>query len=131
MSHPSGCNRLIALSCAFTLLLIAASPARAAMVGTDRVLDEASAAASRAELVELVERDAVRKQLRAYGVSPEKAKARVARMTDAEVAELQGRIEQARAGGGVLGIALVVFVVFVVTDVIGATDIFPFIHPVD
>jgi hypothetical protein len=30
----------------------------------------------------------------------------------------------------VLGVIVLIFVIFVITDVIGATDIFPFIHPV-
>jgi hypothetical protein len=30
----------------------------------------------------------------------------------------------------VLGILLIIFIVFVITDVLGATNIFPFIHPI-
>ncbi len=124
-------KRLVAQCLAALLFASAVTPAWAGMVGTDRVLDDASAEASRAELMALVEREAVREELQAYGVSPEQAKARVARMTDAEVTRLQGRIEEARAGGNIVGVALVVFIVFVITDVIGATDIFTFIDPVD
>ena len=41
-----------------------------------------------------------------------------------------GDFDELPAGGDVLGVILVVFIVFVITDVIGATDIFPFIKPV-
>jgi hypothetical protein len=51
-------------------------------------------------------------------------------MTQAEVAQLNQQIDQLPAGSGVLGIVVLIFIVFVITDVIGATDIFPFIHPV-
>jgi hypothetical protein len=52
-------------------------------------------------------------------------------MTDEEMAQLNQQIDELPAGGDVLGILLVIFLVFVITDVIGATDIFPFIHPVN
>lgn len=131
MQAPTRSNCRIAQLLAVLVFAGAVAPAWAGMVGTDRVLERAGAEAARAELIALVERDAVREQLRARGVSPERAKARVARMTDTEVVQLQGRIEEARAGGDVLGAVLVVFVVFVITDAVGATDVFPFVHPVN
>lgn len=124
-------KRFVAQCLAALLFASVVTPAWAGMVGTDRVLEGARAEAARAEVVELIERDAVREQLQAYGVSAERAKERVARMTDAEVRQLQGRIEEARAGSGFLGVALIVFIVFIITDAIGATDIFTFVQPVD
>jgi hypothetical protein len=52
-------------------------------------------------------------------------------LSDSELARINQGIEHLNAGGDVLGILLVIFIVFVITDVIGATDIFPFIHPVN
>jgi len=52
-------------------------------------------------------------------------------MTDQEVAKLDHRMKELPAGGDVLGVALVVFIVFIITDAIGATDIFPFVHSVN
>jgi hypothetical protein len=100
------------------------------LVKTDDVLVEAEQNSKRAHVIDMLERDAVRAQLEAMGVAPKAARARVARMTDAEVAELHGRIEDKRAGG-IHHVALTVFIVFVITDAVGATDIFPFIEPVD
>lgn len=117
--------------CSALLLTMTALPASAAMVGTDRVLGNASLEADRAELVSMLEREDVREQLGAMGVDPDAAQERVSRMTDAEVARLKDRIGELPAGQDALGVALVVFLVFVITDVVGATDIFPFIHPVD
>lgn len=117
--------------CSALLLTMTALPASAAMVGTDRVLGSASLEADRAELVSMLEREDVREQLGAMGVDPDAAQERVSRMTDAEVARLKDRIGELPAGQDALGVALVVFLVFVITDVVGATDIFPFIHPVD
>ncbi|MCK5383915.1 MAG: PA2779 family protein, partial [Gammaproteobacteria bacterium] len=57
---------------------------------------------------------------------------RVASLSDSELARINQGIDSLNAGGeSVLGILLVIFIVFVITDVIGATDIFPFIRPVN
>lgn len=47
-------------------------------------------------------------------------------MSDAEVAQLADRVDQAPAGAGVVGILVAVFVVLVVTDLLGWTSVFPF-----
>src|SRR5699024_706735 len=117
--------------CAGMLLTVATAPVHASLVGTDEVLADARIQADRAELLQVLQRDEVRQQLEAMGVEPADAEKRVQRMTEAELAQLQGRMDQAPAGGDALGVALAVFIVFIVTDVIGATDIFPFVHPVD
>lgn len=126
-------RRSLALFCVVLLIAPIALPVSAAMVGTDDVLAEARSDADRAELIAFLDRDDVRSQLEALGVEPADAQARVAAMTDAEIAELQERMGEMPAGAGhdVLTVALIVFLVFVITDVIGATDIFPFIRPVD
>jgi hypothetical protein len=64
------------------------------------------------------------------GVTPQAALERVAAMSDAEVAQLAGRIEQAPAGGDVLGILFTVFIVLLVTDIMGFTKVFPFTRSV-
>ena len=124
-------RKFIGTCCALLMLSVATLPAQAAMVGTDQVLEEARAEMSRAEMVQMFERDAVRSELTAMGVDPDAAQERVARMTDAEIAELQGRIGDLPAGGSVLGAVLVIFIVFIITDALGATDIFPFVDPIN
>ena len=124
-------KRILAALCAGFLLAASTLPAQAAMVGSEQILNEVRTDLNRAELVQLLERDEIRAQLQDLGVDPAAAQERVARMTDAEVAELQGRLEELPAGQDALGVILVIFIVFVITDVIGATDIFPFIKSVD
>ena len=68
----------------------------------------------------------------ALGVSPDQVRERVASLNDSELARINRGIDSLNAGGdSVLGILLVIFIVFVITDVLGATNIFPFIHPVN
>jgi len=119
-----------------TLLLTASllgaqvAPVQAGMIGTAQVLATEQGRLDRDSLVSLLEREDLQRQLAALGVDMKDARERVAGLTDAEVARINQRLAELPAGGDVLGIILVIFLVFVITDVIGATDIFPFIHPV-
>ena len=93
-------------------------PAQAGMLAVD---------ADRAQIYRLLEREEVRIQLEAHGVRPVDVKARVAAMSDEEVAALAGQIETLPAGGAdVLGVLLTVFIVLLITDILGFTKIFPF-----
>jgi hypothetical protein len=83
--------------------------------------------ADRAAIYSVLEREEVLTQLLAHGVSPEDVKARVAALTDEEAAQLAGEIENLPAGGAdVLGVLLTVFIVLLITDILGFTKIFPF-----
>jgi hypothetical protein len=115
-------------------LLLAMTPvltAQAAMVGTDTLLNNASSEQTRASLQHLLDQQSAQQQLSAMGVDPAWAKERASRLTDAELARINQGIDQMNAGGdSVLGILLLIFIIFIITDAIGATDIFPFVHPV-
>jgi hypothetical protein len=119
-----------------SLLLVAAMvggqalPLQAAMIGTDTLLQQQQSQYDREQLVQMLNRDEVQQQLQAMGVSLDAATQRVAQLTDSEVQQLNNHLTELPAGGDILGLAVLVFLVFVLTDVIGATDIFPFIHPV-
>ena len=78
-----------------------------------------------------LDRDDVKQQLVDMGVSPTDVDARINAMTAAELAQLNANLQDAPAGAGLVGVVLTIFIVFVITDVIGATDIFPFIRPVN
>ena len=57
-------------------------------------------------------------------------KARVAALTDAEAAELAARLDELPAGGvSILGAILIVFLVLLLTDILGYTKVFPFTKP--
>jgi hypothetical protein len=124
-------KRLIAMLCVLALVGASLSPAIAGMVGTGELLATEQSLADRDRLLAALDRDEVRNQLTALGVDPAQAAERVARMTDAEVVALNERLDEMPAGAGILGVVALIFIVFVITDVIGATDIFPFIRPVN
>jgi uncharacterized protein DUF6627 len=104
--------------------LIAPFPAHAGMVATQDMLD-------RERIMNVVDRAEVQAQLQAYGVSPIEVKARVAALTDEEAAGLAAKIDSLPAGGiGIIGAILVVFLVLLLTDILGLTKIFPFTRPI-
>jgi anti-sigma factor RsiW len=85
-----------------------------------------TASAERANVLSVLDREEVRAQLQSHGVSPADVKARVAAMSDDEVAQLAGQIDSLPAGGDILGILFTVFIVLLITDILGFTKVFPF-----
>ena len=102
-------------------------PAQAGIVSTDAAL----ASAERGRIASMLERADVRAQLEAYGVRAADVKARVAALTDEEAAQLAGRLDSLPAGGdGIIGALLLIFVVLLITDILGLTKVFPFTRPI-
>jgi hypothetical protein len=106
------------------------APTQAAMVDTAQVLAAEQGRLDRGRLMSLLEREDLQRQLSALGVDVQHAKARVAGLTDTEVAQLNQRIAELPAGGDALGVILLILIIFIITDALGATDIFPFVHPI-
>ena len=59
------------------------------------------------------------------------AKARVSALTNEEAHQIAGRLDQLPAGGEVLGVLLTIFIVLLVTDILGFTKVFPFTRPIN
>ena len=115
-------------SCLIVCVTVAGFPltAQASIIATDEVASMGAAASTRDAVSSFLARDDVRQAIMAQGVSPQAAQERVKAMSDAEVAQLAGRIDQAPAGAGVIGVIFTVFVVLLVTDIMGLTKVFPF-----
>jgi hypothetical protein len=108
--------------------LITPLPVQAGMVATQEAV---AVSTDRERIANVVDRADVQAQLHAHGVSPSEVKARVAALTDEEAAQLAARIDSLPAGGiGIVGAILVVFLVLLITDILGFTKIFPFTRPV-
>lgn len=102
-------------------------PSQGAMLATDSALG----AAQRETVNRLLDRADVQARLEAYGVKADDVKARVAALTDDEVAQLAGKIDSLPAGGeSIIGALVLIFVVLLITDILGLTKIFPFTRPI-
>ena len=124
-------RRVLASLLAIALFSLQAAPLQAAMMGTGELLQLEQGLVDRQQLNSLMARDDVREQLTRMGVDADQASERVAAMSDEEVRQLNGHLEELPAGGSILGAVLLIFVVFVITDMLGATDIFPFVDPIE
>ncbi len=116
------------------VMLITAMPiniARAEMVATDQVIEETSVADDRTRVMDFVLREDFRQQLTMLGVEPEEAARRVASLSDEEIQQIAGRLDELPAGqsavGAIAGAALLIFLVLLLTDLLGFTDVFPFV----
>ena len=101
-------------------------PTQAAMVTTDSAL----AGVERAHVQRLLERADVQARLGAYGVSAADVKARVAALSDDQAGALAAQIDSLPAGGDLIGAVVLVFLILLLTDILGFTKIFPFTRPV-
>lgn len=99
-----------------------ALPVQAGMLPTG----DAVGSAQRARVSAFLDREDVRAQLQARGVAAADVQERVAAMTDEEVAQIASQIDTLPAGGDVLGVLLTVFLVLLLTDILGFTKVFPF-----
>lgn len=104
--------------------------ANAGIVSTDETLSSTTQTDSRDRVNAFLNRTDVRQALQGQGVSADAALERVQAMSDAEVAQLAGRIDQAPVGGDILGVLFTIFIVLLVTDILGLTKVFPFTRSV-
>lgn len=102
-------------------------PARAAIIGTEAVVRAEQAQQDRARLEGALNREDVQQRLLGEGVDPAEVKARLAALSDHEVQLLAQKFDQLPAGGDALGVLVFLFVVLLITDILGLTDIFPFV----
>jgi len=98
----------------------------AGLVGTDKVAVSAQSQSERERIRTFLDREDVRNELQTQGVDVNTAKARVDALTDEEVQKVAGKLDQMPAGGEIIGILFTIFVILLVTDILGFTKVFPF-----
>ena len=103
----------------------------AAMIGTESVIDVDKAQSARLYLGSLLAREDIKNALQSQGIDPREAENRIASLTDEEAIRVADQLQQLPAGGDFLVTLLIVvflvFVILLITDITGYTDIFPFV----
>ena len=106
--------------------------AQAKMVTTDQVLEHADPGSDRERVESFLLREDVQRQLVLLGINPEEATSRVASLSNGEIQQIAGRLDELPAGEGgigvVVGAILIIFLVLLVTDLMGLTDVYPFVN---
>ncbi len=135
MRQDPKARRWIAGSIALAMASVSvpAVPALAGMVPTDRVVQSVAAEQDRDRVHRFLQRDEVRRQVEAWGISPNEAAARLGGLTDAEIAAIAAEIDEVPAGQdavvAIVSAGAAIFLILVFTDLLGVTDVFSFVDP--
>lgn len=121
-------KKITAILLSMTFLAATVAPAQADFVSTQTAVGEAQLSYQKSDLIQALQTEQVQDKLVALGVDPSQVEDRVAAMTADEISQINSHIDNMAAGGDALGIVLTLFIVFVITDAVCATDIFPFVN---
>jgi len=123
---------LVIIPCFMLGLTLRPVQVRAGMVATADVVALANRDALQAKVAAFVERQDVRQVMVRQGVNVEEARNRLQVMSDAELMAVAEQIDKLPAGGdaagAIVGAALLIFVILLLTDLLGLTDVFPFVN---
>jgi hypothetical protein len=115
---------LIYVLCATVALAGVPAPTQAAIIGTDAVMSAEARADSVARINRVLHTSEVRQRMQALGIPPSTVDARLAALTDAELASFADRLDQAPAGGDALEVIGIVFLVLLILELVGVIDVF-------
>lgn len=102
--------------------------ATAGMVGTGEMIGQQQVQLDRQELISMLDRQDVQAKLADLGVSQDQVKERIQNLTLAELADFERQLAEAPAGQDVVGIIVLFLLVFIITDMLCATNVFPFVN---
>ena len=130
-------TRYVCYFVAVTMLLVSlpVQTIQAAMIKTETVLTLSTVNDVRENLNQFLKREDVQAIMTAQGISPAEARARVDSLSDDEIMQIADKMDQLPAGGTsafgvIVTAAVVIFVVLLITDILGFTDVFTFVkHP--
>ena len=97
---------------------------RAEIISTQTFIESSAANQTRNELQTIIAREDVRGELIRLGVDPADAERRLARLSADELQQLQGKMDELPAGGSVLALVGAVFLVLLILEIVGVTNVF-------
>ncbi len=131
--HKTIC--VIVSVCVFNMLSFAIPQAHAKMIGTQTVIQNQQTMWDKAKLQDAFSQKEASALFEKMGVHPDFVQKRIDNMTPAELAYFNQQSDNLPKGsslvGSLLSLAVLFAIIFIITDVIGATDIFPFINSIN
>ena len=106
------------------VLLTTTVSVHAGVIGTDQYLTTIERPSNLASVSKVLMREDVQQHLINLGVSPEDALERVANLPDEDLAQMAEQLEELPAGGSLLAVVGLVFVVLLILDLTGVTNVF-------
>jgi hypothetical protein len=114
------------LGSVISIFLLGSVQANAALVDNQQLAQQAQVEQQRDSVRTLLAREDVRAALVDYGVSEEAVDLRVNQLTAAELQQMHARLAELPAGADSgVGLILGIIFIFIILDLLGATDIFP------
>ena len=103
----------------------------AAMVGTETIINAHRGQTPRDDLNQFLARKEIQAALISQGIDPQEAQDRIDNLSDGEIAKWVHEMDRMHAAGGFLEsfivIAFLTFLILLITDISGYTDVFPFV----
>lgn len=127
-------NRLVKISLVSTvflvgMVLVGIGQATAGVYSSEQVITDQQHHYTKQQVLAFVDTAEVQNKLMTLGVSPADAKLRIANMTHAELDAFNTQLNE-MPSGGIVGTIITVLVVVAVLDLMGITDVYPFIRPI-
>jgi len=125
MQHSRRSKTIALLMSAQLVALGFVQPAGAGVVSTETAIEVSRREATLERVDAVLARSSVQKQLESFGVDAADARARIANLSDSELALLEQRMDTLPAGAdGALEVLGIVLLVLLVLELVGVTDIF-------
>lgn len=108
--------------------------AQAALVSTETVYQQQVQSEAHQKIDNFLAQDGIAAQLQQWGVSKDEARARAAALSHDEAMNVAAQIDELPAGqgaGALVGAVVFVFLVLLITDILGFTKVFPFTRSVN
>lgn len=121
------------LALCFLTVDVGLRTAHAGMISTETVLAGQTGDNERAQVNAFFARDDVRQSLLTHGLAADEVTARIAALSDAEITRIANELDRLPAGAGigsVVGAVLIIFIILLVTDILGYTKVFTFVQPI-
>lgn len=117
-------KQTLAAVLAATVVTGTCSQAYAGVITTQQAMSAEARTAAEQDVRSALSRDEVRQAMQKLGVSPTDADARIASLSDAELMQVRQEIDRLPAGGDVIAVIGVVFLVLLILELVGVTNVF-------
>ncbi|KPQ27100.1 MAG: hypothetical protein HLUCCX14_16350 [Marinobacter excellens HL-55] len=125
-SHVRQLSLIMAVLLAFATTFSVS--AHAGMVGTGELIQQQQVDLDRQQLLNMLETQEVKDKLSKLGVSEDQVAERIQNLTPAELADFEQQLAEAPTGEGVVGVIVLFLLVFIITDMLCATNVFSFVN---
>ncbi|UJF21441.1 PA2779 family protein [Shewanella sp. OMA3-2] len=124
-------KKILVVATIILTYLACISSTYAGVISSEQVIVQQQSIYNKQQVLEMLDNVEVQDKLVALGVSIDDAEMRIASMTDQELNQLNTQMNEMPAAAGIVGVVVTVLVVLVVLDLVGVTDVFSFIRPIN